>query len=105
MGDRRKQAQLCRTIAALLTELATSLEAEPAPPVSREPGRPRSKPSPKLVADVLRLRNENGRLGRRPIAEITGASEHMVRQILSDYALGENPHEVGENYSPSEADE
>jgi hypothetical protein len=94
--DPGKQAQFCRVVAHLLVELAESLEAEePAPPVTSDGGRPPKEPSPELVAEVLRLKHANGRLGRRPLAEMTGATEHMIRRILRDYVLGENPHEVG----------
>ena len=95
------QVRLCRVIAALLGELADSLEADLPAGEQRAPGRPRKTYGAAIVAEVLRVRHANGRLGALAIAERVGLTRYAVEQILAEHAAAENPSESAEKPSAS----
>jgi hypothetical protein len=75
-------ADLLALAATYLRELADEEEG-PVEPLRR--GRPRIEPTPFQVAEVIRLRNSNGRPGYRVIGDAVGLSWLIVGRILTEH--------------------
>jgi DNA-directed RNA polymerase specialized sigma24 family protein len=86
-----ERAQLSKTIAARVAELADELRADVGL-LPRGRGRPLAKISPNFRQQVLRLQREEG-WGRPRIAEAMRVSEAKVRRVLEEARdqAGEKP--------------
>lgn len=63
-------------------------------------GRPRVEPAPWQIAEVIRLRTANGRLGLRPIADQVDLSWRTVGRILEKHAASQNDAKLSQKSIP-----
>jgi hypothetical protein len=88
---------------AVLAELIAALPKET--PTAPRPGRPLLRATPAQIAEVLRLKHTNGKIGLRVIGERVGLSWHLVQRILDEHAPSENTLDPSENPGPVEQGE
>jgi hypothetical protein len=82
-------------LVAAMEELERLLP-EPEPSSAPKPGRPPKQLSDPQKAELLRLRNTNGKLSEREIARRIGASRYAVGKYLTEHEpvaenVAENP--------------
>ena len=84
-----------RELAEIEAAISTTTAADVSP--SRGPGRPPIEPTGAQIAQVLRLRFTNGRLGVRAIGARVDPplSWEIVKRILTEYASGNTPPASG----------